>query len=102
MATKIFRRVDVIMDPAMETRGHMPVDMRVRMKDGSEFFRRMDIAPGFPGNPLSQEEHKARFLDCIAYAKKPIQKDRVDEIGERVANIERLNDIRSLIPLLLT
>ncbi len=98
---ELTHRVDVIMDPAMETRGHTPVDMRVRMKDGREFFRQIDIAPGFPGNPLSQEEHEARFRDCIAYAKKPVQQNKVDEIVGRVANIERVNDVRALIPLLL-
>jgi 2-methylcitrate dehydratase PrpD len=94
-------RVDVLMDPAMETRGHTPVDIMVRMKDGREFFRQLDIAPGFPGNPLSPEEHEARFRDCIAYAKKPIQKDKVDEIVERVASMERMDDVRALIPFLL-
>jgi 2-methylcitrate dehydratase PrpD len=49
------RRVDVVMDPAMEIRGHTPVDMTVHTKDGREFFRQIDIAPGFPGNPLAKE-----------------------------------------------
>jgi len=97
---ELTRRVDVIMDPAMETRGHTPVDMRVQLKDGREFFRQLDIAPGFPGNPLSHEEHEARFRDCIAYAKKPIEKAHVDQIVERAASMERVNDIRTLIPLL--
>lgn len=95
------RRVNVIMDPHMEARGHTPVDMTVRTKAGREFFRRLDIAPGFPGNPLTPEEQEARFRDCVAYAKKPLQKEKVEAIVESTANIERLSDVRSLIPLLL-
>jgi hypothetical protein len=71
------------------------------MKDGREFFRQIDIAPGFPGNPLTKEEQEARFHDCIAYAKKPLPKEKVEGIVESVARIDELSDVRSLIPLLL-
>jgi len=95
------QRVDVVVDPAMELRGHTPVDMTVRLKDGREIFRQIDIAPGFPGNPLTKEEQEARFRDCIAYAKKPLPKEKVEGIVESVARIDHLSDMRILIPLLL-
>jgi 2-methylcitrate dehydratase PrpD len=98
---ELTRLVDVVVDPAMELRGHTPVDMTVYMKDGREFFRRIDIAPGFPGNPLTKEEQQARFRDCIAYAKKPLPKEKVEGIVESVARIDELSDVRVLIPLLL-
>jgi 2-methylcitrate dehydratase PrpD len=98
---ELARRVDVVVDPAMELRGHTPVDMTVTLKDGRELFRQIDIAPGFPGNPLTKEEQEARFRDCIAYAKKPLPKEKVEWIVERVARIDHLGDIRILIPLLL-
>jgi 2-methylcitrate dehydratase PrpD len=89
------------MDPAMELRGHTPVDMTVTMKDGREFFRQIDIAPGFPGNPLTNVEQEARFHDCITYAKKPLRKENVERIVESVVHIDHLSDVRTLIPLLL-
>jgi 2-methylcitrate dehydratase PrpD len=95
------RRVEVMVDPAMELRGHTPVDMTVYMKDGRELFRQIDIAPGFPGNPLTKEEQEARFHDCIAYAKKPLPKEKVQGIIEGVSRIDQLSDVRTLIPLLL-
>jgi 2-methylcitrate dehydratase PrpD len=98
---ELARRVDVVADPAMELRGHTPVDMTVRLKDGREIFRQIDIAPGFPGNPLTKEEQEARFRDCIAYAKKPLPKEKVEGIVDSVARIDELSDVRSLIPLLL-
>jgi hypothetical protein len=75
--------------------------MTVYMKDGRELFRQIDIAPGFPGNPLTKEEQEARFHDCIAYAKKPLPKEKVEGIVESVAHIDHLSDVRILIPLLL-
>jgi 2-methylcitrate dehydratase PrpD len=99
---ELTHRVDVVVDPAMELRGHTPIDMTVSMKDGREFFRQIDIAPGFPGNPLTREEQEARFHDCISYAKKPLRKEKVEGIVESVAHIDRLSDVRVLIPLLLS
>jgi 2-methylcitrate dehydratase PrpD len=99
---ELARRVDVVLDPAMALRGHTPVDMTVHMKDGRTIFRQIDIAPGFPGNPLTNAEQEARFRDCIAYAKKPIHNDKVEEVVESVARIEHLSDVRTLIPLFLS
>jgi 2-methylcitrate dehydratase PrpD len=93
-------RIDVIMDPGMEARGHTPVDMKVVMNDGSEFFQQLDIAPGFPGNPLSPKAHEARFRECISHAAKPIERDTVNAIMERVGQIERVDNVCTLIPLL--
>jgi 2-methylcitrate dehydratase PrpD len=97
----LIRRVDVTVDPAMEVRGHTPVDMTVHMKEGGEVFRRLDVAPGFPGNPLTESEKEACFRDCIAYANKPLGQERVEEILELVANLEHLSDVRRLIHPLL-
>ncbi len=98
---ELTRRVDVVVDPAMSARGHTPVDMTVRTRDGRDFHRRIDIAPGFPGNPLTEDEQKARFADCIAYAEKPLDKNKVDEIVRSAARIGDLGDVRDLIPLFL-
>jgi 2-methylcitrate dehydratase PrpD len=99
---ELAHRVDVMVDPAMELRGHTPVDMTVTLKDGREFFRQIDIAPGFPGNPLTKEEQAARFHDCIAYAEKPLAKEKVDAIVEGVAQVDHMGDVRVLIPLLIS
>ncbi len=96
------RRVEVVVDPAMELRGHTPVDMTVYLKNGREFFRQIDIAPGFPGNPLTKEDQEVRFHDCIAYADKPLPKEKVEGIVKNVARIDQLSDVRVLIPLLLS
>lgn len=95
------RRVEVIVDESMEARGHTPVDMRVITKDGRKFMRQLDIAPGFPGRPLTKDEQEARFRDSIAYATKRLPQEKVEGIVKMVAQIEHMEDVRSLIPLLL-
>jgi hypothetical protein len=62
----------------------------------------MDIAPGFPGNELSREDHEARFRDCIEFAGRRIPGESAEKIISRVESIEVLENIRTVIPLLLS
>jgi 2-methylcitrate dehydratase PrpD len=101
MVQELVKKVEVISDPAMERRGHTPLDMRVVTKSGQGYVKKLDIAPGFPGNPLKQEEHEERFRECMGFAAKPLKKERVGQIIDTIDHLEILNDIRTLIPLLL-
>jgi 2-methylcitrate dehydratase PrpD len=98
---ELAKKVEVISDPAMEIRGHTPLDMRVLTKGGKEYVKKIDIAPGFPGNPLTQKEHVQRFQDCIGFAAKPLPRQNIDRITDAVEHLETMSDIRSLIPLLM-
>lgn len=96
------KRVNVIADKGLEARGHTPLDMRVVTRSGKEYLRRLDIAPGFPGNALTKKDHEQRFWDCIDFAGKPITRESAERIVSLVTGIEILNDIRVLIPLLIS
>ncbi len=47
-------RVDVVMDPAMELRGHTPVDMTVHTKDGRRVLSPDRYCPRFSGQPAHE------------------------------------------------
>ena len=96
----LVERINVIEEKALEARGHTPLDMRVVTRSGKEYFRTMDIAPGFPGNELTREDHEERFWDCIDFAAKPIDRQKAEKIIDLVGKIEAIDDIRILIPLL--
>jgi len=96
------RKIEVVPDEAMEARGHTPFDLRVWTREGRELFRQMDIAPGFPGNPLSEEDHERRFKDCLDFAKKPVSRERAAEIVSLIRNLEMVDDVRKFIRLFLT
>jgi len=95
------KKIKIIPDEAMEARGHTPFDLRVWTRDGRDLFRQMDIAPGFPGNPLSEEDHERRFKDCLDFAKKTVSRERAAEIISLIRNLEMADDVRKFIPLLL-
>ena len=94
-------RINVISDKGLETRGHTPLDMRVKTRSGKEYVRTLDIAPGFPGNALTRQDHEQRFKDCFDFAGKPIAEEAAQKIASLVDSMETLEDIRVLVPLLV-
>ncbi len=81
-----------------DIRGHSAVDLVVVDTDGRRYEKRLDTAPGFPGRPLSDAEHRSRFDECIDYAEIDFPRAQADELA---AVIGDLDDVRSLIALLV-
>jgi 2-methylcitrate dehydratase PrpD len=98
---ELARRVHVIADPALDRRGHTALDMKVTTKGGALHQGSVEIAIGFPGNPLTQDEHEARFWDCMEYAPRPLPKSRAEELVSIIRGLEEVKDVRSLVGLLL-
>ena len=97
----LVKKVRVAADSRLDARGHTSLDMRLFTTGGDEYLKQIDIAPGFPGNPLSQQEHERRFWDCIEYASKSVPKNTAEQIVSMVDDIEKLEDVRVFIPLFL-
>jgi 2-methylcitrate dehydratase PrpD len=95
-------RIDVLADPGMDQRGHSSVDLDLVTTDGRRASRGYDIAPGYPGNGLSEAEHRARFDDCMAYAAHPLDDHQVARLLEAVATIEDLADATALAGMLVS
>lgn len=102
---KIMELVDkirVVADPVLDKRGHTAVDMHVTTRDGSVLHKAVDIARGFPGNPLTEDEHNERFNNCISYARKPLPPENTEKLVSLITRLEELDDVRTLIPWLLS
>ncbi len=98
---RLVKRIEVIPDAAMDARGHTALDMRVVTKDGREFLRNTDAAPGTPKWPLTQQEHLQRFQDLLAFSTSPPAEAKVVELLDTVDRLEELKDVRTLISLLV-
>lgn len=83
----------------IDTRSHYSSDLRIRTKDGRDVTHSIDIPPGTPDYPITKEEHKARFYDCVSIANKEKITERADEIFDRINNIDKEADIRDLFAL---
>lgn len=58
--------------------------------------------PGFPGNPLTAEQHLDRFRDCLKYAELPIAESQAASLQSSIQNLEEEQDIRNLLPQLIS
>lgn len=93
-------RVSVAADTALDQRGHTAMDMSIRTKDGREFHRGLDTAPGFPGNPLSPADHIMRFRDCMDFASEWFSASQADALLASIERLEHADDVGGLIALL--
>ncbi|MFB7560354.1 MmgE/PrpD family protein [Streptomyces brevispora] len=94
-------RVHVTADPALDTRGHSAADLIV-VSQGSEQRFGLDIAPGFPGNALSQGYHDRRLRDCLAATAYPLPDSRIEKLMESLKALEELDDVTDLVADLIS
>jgi 2-methylcitrate dehydratase PrpD len=92
--------ISVSADQALERRGHTAMDMLIRTRGGREYRRSLDIAPGFPGNPLTEADHDSRFRDCIDFAGPGFDRDRAEDVLRFIRDLEAADDVRGLVALL--
>jgi hypothetical protein len=77
------------------------VDVELTLPTASAPPRQLDIAPGFPGNDLSDAQQLARFADCMAYAPWPLPPAQVQALLDAVDGLATLPDARALTDLLV-
>jgi 2-methylcitrate dehydratase PrpD len=98
---QLARRVTAVADPALDERGHSSVDVTITTTDGKLHARKLDIAPGYPGNELNDAQQQTRFLDCMEYAARPLPQQQIDGFLAAVDRLERLPDVRGLLDWLI-
>lgn len=75
-------------------------EVKVTTTNGAIYHKTVDTPSGFPGNPLTDEEHKDLFQDHVSHGGKPIPKENVGKLVSIIDRLEELEDVRRLIPLL--
>lgn len=98
---ELTKRIAIISDAALNARGHTAVDLMIRTRSGNDYSESLDIAPGFPGNPLNDAEHKSRFDMCMRYAKNPLPSAKVEQLASAILDIEKMKDVRDLAQMLV-
>ncbi len=97
----LLARIAVHADPALDARGHTAVDLIVTTTDGHRLERSLDVAPGFPGADLSDEQHAARFADCLAYAPRSPSPTQADRLVDAIEGLEQLGRAQALVDLMI-
>jgi 2-methylcitrate dehydratase PrpD len=69
----------------------------VRLSSGAEYSRKVEVPKGDPGNPLTDEELSAKFVDCV---RSVLSQEKIDEGIEMIAHLESLKKISQLMELI--
>jgi len=96
----IKEKVVVLSDSSVE-RTHYSSDIHILMKNGSNYHGQIDIPPGTPTNPMTEEEHRQRFYDCIKISGKTWLNGREEDILHYIETLETKKDVCGIIPLFL-
>jgi 2-methylcitrate dehydratase PrpD len=94
------KKISVSGEPALNARGHTALTMHVKTTGGMLYSKSVDIASGFPGNPLTKGDHIDRFRGCIEYAREYYPQQNISKIISLVDTLEEMKDVRILLPLL--
>jgi 2-methylcitrate dehydratase len=79
-----------------KVKNSMPGRVTVRTKDGREFGHEVLYPKGSAGNPLTEDEFKAKFMDM---AERVLGHDQADQLYERARDLPRVGDVSDLAPL---
>lgn len=75
--------------------------VEVTMSSGEVHRGRVDSALGSPARPMSQEQLRAKFLDCARHAARSISERSLREAIELVGRLEDVGDV-AVLPKLLS
>lgn len=96
----VAERVTTFEDPSLARPGGGPGAARVelRLRNGRTLSTTVTHARGEPGHPMSSEQARSKFDDCVEAAKLPA--DYGDRLLEVLDDVESLDDVRGLVDLL--
>lgn len=92
----VFETPDVLETPGADYT-NMTTLLDIGLRDGQTIAKRIDWAIGSAQAPMSYEEIAQKFRGCAAHAEWPA--DRTEALIEKVADLERLEDVGTLARL---
>jgi len=94
----LMKRVKMVLHPDLaEVPIPPPAIVTIKLKDGREFSKRVDVAKGSPEKPLSKEEIVAKYKGCTEPI---IGRDRVDQSINIIWNLDKTQDINQLMDII--
>ncbi len=98
---EIVKKINVSADPELDKRGETAMEMQVLTKSGTIHYKSIEVPTGSSEKPLTQQENMERFKNCTSYATKSISQKNIEKLVSSVRELEKIKDIRALIPLLI-
>jgi len=72
-------------------------ELVIKLRDGGVYSRKVDVARGNPGNPLTQDELINKYKDCVRLFLSP---EDTEKSLEMLLNLESIADVAELMDIL--
>jgi 2-methylcitrate dehydratase PrpD len=73
-----------------------PATVKIRLRDGSELSRSLDVMKGSPENPMSADEVMQKFSSCLEFGLNA-KADAIERFASIVLNLDALKNVVDLI-----
>jgi 2-methylcitrate dehydratase PrpD len=96
-------KVECEVDPEIEQQAGTkvtPAVIEVHMANGGQFRVRVNERKGSPANPVSFDEVIKKFRQCAAFSSNPLPQAAVEQLADRINQIEQLEDVSEIVKLL--
>ncbi|MEE2057125.1 FtsX-like permease family protein [Rhodococcus artemisiae] len=90
-------RVVVRADPKLDEQGPGATRLTIHTTSDDVLEYGIDTPPGFPGNPLTPDDHENRLRDCLSAAPRLGVSAHTDQLVESLRKLDELDDITTLI-----
>ena len=93
------KKVKCIADESINTL-LVPVTVRISLRDGVSYSKKVEILKGNPDNPTTEEENTEKFNECVKFGRKPMSDERREELAKLLLNLEAISDVQEIIEYL--
>lgn len=97
---ELLDKIEMYMAPEFESlgyRGTFNAIVKIILKDGREYDKRVDYGRGDPMNPLSEEEQMGKYVDCAGLL---LDSERVEKSKQMLSTLEQLADVALLMDVI--
>jgi 2-methylcitrate dehydratase PrpD len=76
-----------------------PIDIRIHLTNGDIHATRVEIASGHPDNPMSEQAHLDKFMDCAGASAMPLPGRNIEVLLEKLDALENQDEMAEITRL---
>lgn len=97
----LVNKITVIPDEQFDSRDIKSAAIKLYLKGGKIYSHKVDVFKGNPKNPLSENECIEKFKKCANFGIKKFNQNQLNELSEKILNLEKINDISEIMNMLM-
>lgn len=90
------QRVAIEVVDAGDPNALTPVEVEISLAGGARYMAALDVVLGNPARPLSREDQLSKFRRNCAAAARPLERDTVERLIDRVDRLDEMADVSEL------